>query len=139
MEADDRGKKVPHKQRSVHLKKGRPLIVPFQSPGQTSDPVRIYMREMRNIPLLTREGEILVAKEIERGKEIIIKALSKTRSVHNEILSLEEKLAEDDELIRVVFHSSEDECAKRKLEQKKEILINRKFTITLIKRMENSA
>jgi RNA polymerase primary sigma factor len=122
MKADNQGIKVPHQQRSVHLKKGRTPIVPFESPGQTSDPVRIYMREMRNIPLLTREGEILVAKEIERGKEIIIKALSKTRFTHKEILSLEEKLAEDDELIRVVFDSSEDECAKRKLEKKKKLL-----------------
>jgi RNA polymerase primary sigma factor len=58
------------------------------------------MREMGNIPLLTREAEILIAKEIERGEEIIIKALSKTRFVHNENLSLEEKTDEDDEIFQ---------------------------------------
>ena len=77
---------------------------------------------MGNIPLLTREGEILVAKEIERGEDIVIKALSKTRFVHNEILSQEEKLDEDDEIIQAVFDSNEDEFTKGKLEIKNKIL-----------------
>jgi RNA polymerase primary sigma factor len=103
-------------------KERNPSIVSFEGPGQTSDPVRIYMREMGNIQLLTREGEINVAKEIERGEEIIIKALSKTRFVHNEILSLEEKLNEDNEIIQAVFDSNEDEFTKEKLEKEKKIL-----------------
>jgi len=121
METDDRGKKVIDKQRKVHSKRGKPPIVSFKDLEQTSDPVKIYMREMRNIPLLTRDGEVLVAKEIERGEEIIIRAFSKTRSVHNEILSLEEKL-DDDEIIQAVFDSSGDEFAKSKFELKKKIL-----------------
>jgi len=122
MEADDRGIKVLDKQGKVHARRGKLPLVSFESPGHTSDPVRIYLREMLNIPLLTRDGEILVAKKIERGEEIIIKALSKTRSVHHEILSLEEKLNEDDEIIQAVFDSSEDEFTKGNLEKKNKIL-----------------
>jgi RNA polymerase primary sigma factor len=103
-------------------KRRNPPIVSFEGPGQTSDPVRIYMREMGNIQLLTREGEIDAAKEIERGEEIIIKALSKTRFVRNEILSLEEELNEDNEITQAVFDSNEDEFTKEKLEKEKKIL-----------------
>jgi len=95
MEADDLGMKFLDRQRKVHSKRRKPPVVSFEGPGRTLDPVRIYMREMGNIKLLTREAEILIAKEIERGEEIIIKALSKTRFVHNEILSLEEKIDEE--------------------------------------------
>ena len=52
------------------------------------------MRDMGRIPLLTRNEELVLAKEMERGEAIVIKALSKTRFVQNEILSLEEKLAQ---------------------------------------------
>jgi RNA polymerase primary sigma factor len=124
MEADEHGIKVLDKQRKVLFKRGKAPLVSFKGLGHTSDPVRIYMREMLNIPLLTRDGEILVAKEIERGEEIIIKALSKARSFHNEILSLEEKLNEDDEIIQAVFDSNGDEFKNEKLEKKKKILDN---------------
>jgi RNA polymerase primary sigma factor len=97
--------------------------ISFEGPGQTSDPVTIYMREMGNIQLLTREGEIDVAKEIERGEEIIIKALSKTRFVHNEILSLEEKVDKDDEITLALFDSTEEEFAREILEKKKQRIL----------------
>ena len=77
---------------------------------------------MGNIQLLTREGEIDIAKEIERGEEIIIKALSKTRFVRSEILSLEEELKENNEIIQAEFDSNEDEFTKEKLEKEKKIL-----------------
>jgi len=122
MEADDHRTKVFGKQGKVHSRRGKLPLVSFGDPGHTSDPVRIYLREMLNIPLLTRDGEILVAKKIERGEEIIIKALSRARSVHNELFSLEEKLNEDDEIIQTVFDSNEDEFKNGKLERNKKIL-----------------
>ena len=97
--------------------------ISFEEPERTLDPVRIYMREMGNIPLLTREGEIDVAKEIERGEEIIIKALSKTHFVQNEILSLEEKIDKDDEIILALFDSIEKEFARGILEKKKQKIL----------------
>ena len=99
--------------------------ISFEEPGRTSDPVRIYMREMANVPLLTRKEEIALAKEIERGEEIVIKALSKTRFVQNEILSLEEKLDKDDEIILALFDSIEEEFATGMLEKKKQKILAR--------------
>ena len=98
-------------------------IISFEEPGQTSDPVRLYMKEMSRIPLLTRKEEIVLAKEIERGEEIVIKALSKTRFVQNEILSLEEKLDIDDEIILALFDSIEEEFARGILEKKKQKIL----------------
>ncbi|MDH7512310.1 MAG: RNA polymerase sigma factor RpoD [Clostridiales bacterium] len=95
----------------------------FEEPGRTSDPVRIYMREMGNIPLLTRNEELFLAKEIERGDKIVIKALSKTRFVQNEILSLEEKLDKDDEITLALFGSTEEEFAREILEKKKQRIL----------------
>jgi RNA polymerase primary sigma factor len=94
--------------------------ISFEEPGRTSDPVRIYMREMGCIPLLTRNEEIVLSKEIKRGEGIVIKALSKTRFVQNEILSLEEKLTKDDEMILSLFGSREEESATGILEEKKQ-------------------
>ena len=43
---------------------------------KTNDPVRMYLREMGTVPLLTREGEVEIAKRIERGQNRVLKALS---------------------------------------------------------------
>ena len=45
---------------------------------KTNDPVRMYLREMGTVPLLTREGEVEIAKRIERGQNSILKALSRS-------------------------------------------------------------
>ena len=97
--------------------------ISIEEPGRTPDAISMYMREMGSIPLLTREGEIRVGKKIERGEKITIKALSKTRFVHNEILSLEDELNEDDKTIQAVFDSSENEFSTRQLEKKKERIL----------------
>ena len=97
--------------------------ISFEEPRQTSDPVRIYMREMANVPLLTRKEEIVLAKEIERGEGIVIKALSKTHFVQNEILSLEEKLDKNYEVTLALFDSTEEEFAKGIPEEKKQKIL----------------
>ncbi|MFP4082489.1 MAG: RNA polymerase sigma factor RpoD [Candidatus Aminicenantes bacterium] len=116
MAADGLGRKVPSRE-------GDNSILSSRREGPTSDLFKIYVREMSSIPLLTREGEIIVAKEIERGEEIVIKALSKTPLIHNEILSLEKRLNDDDDIIQAVFDIRKDEFTGVKLEKKrKEIL-----------------
>jgi RNA polymerase primary sigma factor len=104
------------------MKKAK-LNISSEAPGRTSDSVGVYMREMGNIPLLTRKEEIGLAEEIERGDQIVIKALSKTRFVQNEILSLEEKLAKDEEMILSLFDSMEEEFATGMLEKKKQKIL----------------
>ena len=71
--------------------------------GRTTDPVRMYMREMGSVELLTREGEIEIAKRIEDGLKHMIQAISACPSTIAEILDCAEKIAKDemriDELI----------------------------------------
>src|SRR6202166_3181251 len=55
---------------------------------QTDDPVRIYLREMGVVPLLTREGEVDIAKRIERGQLRVLKALSRSPIVVRQILAI---------------------------------------------------
>jgi RNA polymerase primary sigma factor len=55
---------------------------------KTNDPVRMYLREMGTVPLLTREGEVEIARRIERGEKKIVKALSRSNYVINELLRL---------------------------------------------------
>jgi RNA polymerase primary sigma factor len=123
MPAHNNRKQALHKQKKIQPGRGMISIVSFGETGRTSDPVKTYMREMGKIPLLTREREILVAKEIERGEELIIKGLSKTRFIYSEILALEEKLNDDNGIIKVVFDSMEDEFTRGKLEKKKEKIL----------------
>ena len=67
---------------------------------KTNDPVRMYLREMGSVPLLTREGEIELAKRIERGQAAVRKAISRSALVIREILAMPELLREDPALIR---------------------------------------
>ncbi|MFQ5876712.1 MAG: RNA polymerase sigma factor RpoD [Acidobacteriota bacterium] len=53
---------------------------------KTNDPVRMYLREMGTVPLLTREGEVEIARRIERGEKNVVKALSRSRYVINQLL-----------------------------------------------------
>src|SRR5438046_10346177 len=67
---------------------------------KTNDPVRMYLREMGTVPLLTREGEIELAKRIERGQTAVRKALSRSPLVIREILTLAETLRRDSFMVR---------------------------------------
>ncbi len=55
---------------------------------KTNDPVRMYLREMGTVALLTREGEITLARKIERGQRAVLKALSRSPLVMNEMLAV---------------------------------------------------
>ena len=58
----------------------------------TDDPVRVYLREMGAVPLLTREGEVTLARKMERGKVRAHKALSRSPLVHQMVVSLMEEV-----------------------------------------------
>jgi RNA polymerase primary sigma factor len=61
-------------------------------PDAANDPVRLYLREMGASPLLTREGEVEIAKRIERGQLSAMKALSRSPIVIREVLAIGEEL-----------------------------------------------
>ena len=71
--------------------------------GRSDDPVRMYLREMGNVELLSRDGEIEIAKRIEAGREMIISSLCESPMVMQEILSWRDDLAAGTLLLRDVI------------------------------------
>lgn len=122
---DDYGIKILDKQREVAPKRRKSDVVSLEGLERTTDPVKLYLREMGNISLLTREGEIAIAREIERGEKAIIKALSKTRLVLNEVLSLEDRVDEDPEILQEMFDFTEEELSDEKYEIKKKQILDK--------------
>lgn len=82
--------------------------------GRTEDPVRMYLREMGKVSLLTREGEIVLAKRIEEGKEEIVQSVLGTDLAIREILSLKEKLKKGRARIRDIIDTSDEELPPEK-------------------------
>ncbi len=91
------------------------------SPGvldKTNDPVRLYLREMGVVPLLTREGEVAIAKRIERGKIRAQKAISRSPVAIGELLRIGHELAEGELGIREVVTFTEQEgITEEKIEE----------------------
>jgi RNA polymerase primary sigma factor len=76
---------------SGYSEEGRVFDLPEDAIGKTDDPVRMYLREMGTIPLLTREGEVEIAQRIEEGQNEVIQAIvSEPLAVH-ELLSLDSR------------------------------------------------
>ena len=117
---DDYGIKILGAKRSDLVpKKRKSDQVSVHGLERTTDPVKLYLREMGTISLLTREGEIAIAKEIERGENTIIKALSKTRLVLNQVFALEEQIKINLLIFLEMFDLSDEEITEDKLEEKK--------------------
>src|SRR4029077_5281118 len=76
---------------------------------KTNDPVRMYLREMGTVPLLTREGEVEIARRIERGEKKIVKALSRSKYVINELLKYGKQLRSRDIKLNDVVSVNNDE------------------------------
>ena len=70
--------------------------------GRTDDPVRMYLREMGSVELLSREGEIAIAKRIEAGREKMIRAICRTPTAIGHILDWREELQNEARLLRDV-------------------------------------
>ncbi len=76
---------------------------------KTNDPVRMYLREMGTVPLLTREGEVAIAKRIERGKLSVIKTISRTATTARVVIRLGEQLRRGERTIRELVLFQDDE------------------------------
>jgi RNA polymerase primary sigma factor len=87
--------------------------------GRTTDPVRMYMREMGSVELLTREGEIEIAKRIEDGLRHMILAISACPTTVREILDLADKVDKDELRIDEVVDGLIDPNAKDDFDPKK--------------------
>src|SRR5438105_8439055 len=67
---------------------------------KTNDPVRMYLREMGTVKLLDRQGEVDIAKRIEKGERKVYKALSQNRIILEEILKIYERAKKDQRVIK---------------------------------------
>jgi RNA polymerase primary sigma factor len=76
---------------------------------KTNDPVRMYLREMGTVPLLTREGEVEIAKRIERGQLNVLKTQSRSPIVIQEMFALREALKQGERSIKEVVVFNDDE------------------------------
>jgi len=85
---------------------------------KTNDPVRMYLREMGTVPLLTREGEVEIAKRIERGKKAVLRVIARTPMAAQEVARLGERLKAGEITVRDVVVFNEDELTEEKLESK---------------------
>jgi RNA polymerase primary sigma factor len=98
------------------------------SPGtleKTNDPVRMYLREMGTVPLLTREGEVEIAKRIERGQNRVMKAISRSPIVIREIVGLGEDLRRGVRNIKEVVTFDEEELTEEILQARVRATVGR--------------
>jgi len=98
------------------------------SPGtleKTNDPVRMYLREMGTVPLLTREGEVEIAKRIERGQVRVMKAISRSPIVIREIVGLGEDLRRGVRNIKEVVTFDEEELTEEILQSRVRATVSR--------------
>ena len=82
------------------------------------DPVRMYLRQMGRVTLLTREGEVEIAKRIERGRLSIIKAISRTPTIAKAVVRMGEQLTSGDCMIRKLVIFQDDEMTDARIDRR---------------------
>jgi len=93
---------------------GEPIDLTPGPIGRTEDPVRMYLREMGRVSLLTREGEISLAKRIEEGKGEVTRAVLRTNLAQHEFQALREGLKQGRLSVRDIVESSDEEFVEEK-------------------------
>ena len=94
-----------------------------KSIDKSDDPIRMYLREMGGVELLSREGEIAIAKRIEAGKDVMLNALSQSPITAEQFFDWNKKLQNDEILVREIIdidtNYMEDEDTGQSVKQKK--------------------
>jgi RNA polymerase primary sigma factor len=85
---------------------------------KTSDPVRVYLREMGVVPLLTRESEVVIAKRLERGNLRVLKTVSRSALVVKELIATGADLRSGCRPIKEVVQIDEEELTVERVEEK---------------------
>jgi len=84
-------------------KKETPANSEEKQTDKSDDPIRMYLREMGGVELLSREGEIAIAKRIEAGKDVMINALTQSPLVAKKIFEWKEKIESSELLVRDII------------------------------------
>ena len=98
---------------------------------KTNDPVRTYLREMGTVPLLNREGEVTIAKRIERGQNLVLKTITRSPIVLKELLSIGEDLRKGTRSIKEIVQFDDEELTEEKIDAKT------KKTLKVLERIGN--
>jgi RNA polymerase primary sigma factor len=85
---------------------------------KTSDPVRLYLREMGRVPLLKREGEVAIAKRMERGHGLVLRTISRSPLVLKELIGIGKEMRNGTRSIREVVQFDQEELTVEKIEKK---------------------
>jgi RNA polymerase primary sigma factor len=85
---------------------------------KTNDPVRMYLREMGTVPLLTREGEVAIAKRIERGQLLVLKTITRAPLILKELMQVGEDLRNGSRSIKEIVQFDDEELTEEKIEAK---------------------
>jgi RNA polymerase primary sigma factor len=94
------------------------LDLSFGVDPKSQDPVRIYLREMGAVPLLTREGEVVIAKRIERGQLVVMNAITRSPIVIKEIIAVGEGLRKGVRSIKEIVQFDDEELTEEKIANK---------------------
>ncbi|PYU46338.1 MAG: RNA polymerase sigma factor RpoD [Acidobacteria bacterium] len=94
------------------------LDLGFGVDPKSQDPVRIYLREMGSVPLLTRESEVVIAKRIERGQLVVLKAITLSPIVIKEIIAVGEGLHKGVRSIKEIVQFDDEELTEEKIANK---------------------
>jgi RNA polymerase primary sigma factor len=87
-------------------------------PEKTSDPVRVYLREMGLVPLLTREQEVTIAKRLERGSLRVLKTVSRSPIALKALITVGEELRAGNRSIKEIVQIDEEDLTEEKIEEK---------------------
>ena len=80
--------------------------------SKTNDPVRMYLRKMGSVSLLTREGEVEIAKRIEQGEHMILSAILSSPVAVHEIIDLGDKLRKHKIRVKDIIRDADDDNAE---------------------------
>jgi RNA polymerase primary sigma factor len=102
----------------MHEAEGSDLDLTPGSLEKTNDPVRMYLREMGTVPLLTREGEVTIAKRIERGQLVVMKAITRSPIVIKELIAVGDDLRKGARSIKEIVQFDDEELTEEKIANK---------------------
>ncbi|MGE3469853.1 MAG: sigma-70 factor domain-containing protein, partial [Vicinamibacterales bacterium] len=102
----------------AHAEDGTELDLTPGALDKTNDPVRMYLREMGTVPLLTREGEVAIAKRIERGKLSVIKSISRMPAIIKAVIRMGDQLKAGERTVRELVIFNDEEITDDRIEQR---------------------
>jgi RNA polymerase primary sigma factor len=100
--------------------------------SKSQDPVRLYLREMGSVPLLTREGEVALAKRIERGNVVVMQSITRSPIIVEELVSVAAALRQGTRAIKEVVQFADEEITEEKITRKTEDTLRQIDSIALL-------